>query len=189
MRIQQIDAPKHQRSSSLSGLANAYPYRLLRITFVVLGGFGLFSLGFAAGRLTAGPQTEVISPADGRQASTEISYPILDAPGSDIPDLPRFPGATRVEYRQVVAGDLLETEIEYVMTEELEDVYSYYRRLFSDEGWSVADLGVHQGEWTFFIIKGEREAVVELESRESLTEVEIEVTEPTMSQSPTAPSP
>ncbi len=108
----------------------------------------------------------------------DFTVPEQDVPGDSIPGLPRFPGMRRVEYRQVVVGDLLETEVEYVMEGTLEPVHDFYRQVFDSEGWRVVDLHIFQGEWTFYVIQGGREALVELESRGPLVEVEIELTEP-----------
>jgi len=50
----------------------------------------------------------------------------------------------------------------------------------------VADLQIFQGEWTFFVIQNGREALVELESRGPLVEVEIELNEPLPNESAAA---
>lgn len=110
--------------------------------------------------------------------SEVADMPLRDVTGADVEGLPRYPGAVRVEYRNVIVGEWEETEVEYVVATDLEAVHSFYRRIFDEEGWTVADLGIYQGEWTFFVVSGEREAIVELEVRQSLVEVEIEVTEP-----------
>lgn len=142
----------------------------------------LFLMGFLTGRFAMRAQLAV----EGEGPATppplrlpeEAEMPINDVTGADVDGLPRFPGAVRVEYRHVMIGDLIETEVEYVAAAELDAVHDYYRRLFDEEGWTVADLGIYQGEWTFFIVSGEREAIVELEARQSLVEVEIEMSEP-----------
>ena len=104
--------------------------------------------------------------------------PSSDVPGADVPGLPRYPGSNRVEYRQNLAGDFQETEVEYVVADEISVVHDFYRDVFDQEGWRVADLGVYQGEWTFFVIKDGREALMEIESRGTLIEIEIEINEP-----------
>jgi len=104
--------------------------------------------------------------------------PAMDVPGEDIADLPRYPGAVRVEYRQSTAEQLLLTEVEYVVAAPLDTVRDFYRDLFYVQGWSVADLGFYQGEWTFFVIMDEREAHIEVEARGELVEVELELSEP-----------
>lgn len=153
------------------------------VVALVCAGLLLLAMGFAVGRMTATPDRVVESGSGGASPvvaapTADMSVPALDMPGKDVPGLPRFPGSTRVEYRQVSSGDLLETEVEYVMTGDLEPVHDFYRDVFDNEGWVVADLGIYQGEWTFFVINGEREALVEIEARGPLVEVEIEVTEP-----------
>ena len=149
---------------------------------LIAAGILLLIAGIIIGRLSSTSSQQ--EPADNPTAinavvpTADLSVPVLDVPGDNIPGLPPFPGMRRVEYRQVIIGDLLETEVEYVIEGPLEPIHDYYRQLFDDEGWKVADLHIFQGEWTFFIIQGEREALVELESRGPLVEVEIELTEP-----------
>lgn len=150
---------------------------------LLLASLLLLAVGFAFGRLSSDSQTPGVQ-ADSTLVSptpiptADFSLPTIDVPGDDIADLPRFDGSRRVEYRQVVFEGLLETEAEYVMLSDLESVHDFYRDVFDRLGWVVADLGVHQGEWTFLVIQGAREALVEIESRGPLIEVEIELTEP-----------
>lgn len=152
------------------------------LALLVLGPV-LFLAGFALGRALTTQEMAASAEAD-RQAVEAVelpdpeTMPTRDVTGFDIADLPRYPGAVRVEYRHVTLGELVETEVEYVVAAELSDVHDFYRRVFDDEGWIVADLGIYQGEWTFFVVSGEREAIVELEARQSLVEIEIELTEP-----------
>jgi hypothetical protein len=139
--------------------------------------------GFTVGRVSASegqqPGCEHSFPAvPDVQASTASVVPKLDVPGEDIADLPRYPGSTRVEYRQTTEEYLVSTEVEYVMAAEVGAVHDFYREVFHAEEWTVADLGFYQGEWTFFVIIADREAVVEIEARGPLVEVEIEITEP-----------
>lgn len=151
--------------------------KMTTIVALLVIGCLLLVMGFIAGRLTVEPSRPV-APSSLAVQTVDSELPAFDVPGEDIPGLPPFPGAMRVEYRQVILGDLLETEAEYVMTGNVEPVHDFYRDVFDAEGWNVADLGIHQGEWTFFVINGAREALVELEARGSLVEVEIEHTEP-----------
>lgn len=146
----------------------------------------LLLIGVVIGRQTAGNQPvanrSTAAPSITTAPIADMAAPEFDVPGEDIPGLPRFPGMTRVEYRQVILGELLETEVEYVMEGTLEPIHDFYRQVFEDEGWSVGDLHIFQGEWTFFVIQDDREALVELESRGPLVEVEIELTEPVPTQ-------
>jgi hypothetical protein len=152
---------------------------LLALVVVV---FLLLALGFVLGRFSVdstqlAPSIVPTTPPN-PVATAELILPEMDVPGTDVPGLPRYPNARRVESRQVIVGDLLETEVEYVLSGELEAVHDFYRDVFDAEGWTVADLGIYEGEWTFFVIDGDREARVELEARGSLVEIEIELSEP-----------
>lgn len=148
---------------------------------IIAAGIIMLAIGFAAGnawterRLTAErPATPIILTVPTEDIATRTS----EVPGSDVPGLPRYPGAERVEYRQALDGDLIETEVEYVVGAELAVVHDFYRTVFEEEAWMVADMGVYQGEWTFFVVKNGREALVEIESRGPLIEIEIEIDEP-----------
>lgn len=156
--------------------------KLSTIALIILAASLLLIMGIVIGRLILPAQTasatRVVGPAITAIPTADLSVPDLDVPGEDITGLPPYPGMRRVEYRQVMLGDLLETEVEYVMEGELEPIHNYFRQVFEEHGWDVADLHIFQGEWTFFVIKGDREALVELESRGPLIELEIELTEP-----------
>jgi hypothetical protein len=142
----------------------------------------LFAAGFAVGRIfttrelaVRAPVTQAVVPSTLPEGA---KLPTIDVTGADIEGLPRYPGSVRVEYQRLIVGDFLETEVEYVLPGELDSVHEFYRQVFADEGWVVADIGIYQGEWTFFVVSGEREARVELEARQSLIEIEIELSEP-----------
>lgn len=156
--------------------------KLTSIALLLAAAGMLLLAGFAIGRMTVSrqpaQQEPAIAPALTIVPTADLTVPTFDVPGEDVPGLPRFPGMMRVEYRQVIVGELLETEVEYVVEGALEPVHDHFRRVFDEEGWSVADLQVFQGERTFFVVKDDREALVELESRGPLVEVEIELTEP-----------
>jgi hypothetical protein len=143
----------------------------------------LLLLGFATGWAVVGCQAAGAgmsdpSPTPIRAPTQSWSLPRRDVPGTDISSLPRYANSTRVEYRRAVEGEFIVTEVEYVTQDGLEAVHSFYRDVFRAKHWSVADLGFSQGEWTFFLISGAREAVVEIESRGPVVEVEIELSEP-----------
>jgi hypothetical protein len=86
-----------------------------------------------------------------------------------------------------VQDNLVVREVEYVTTAPFSEVHEFYRTHFHNQGWSVADFNFSHGEWTFFVIDGAREAIVEIESRGPLVEIEIELSEP--SQGPSAVTP
>lgn len=158
---------------------------------LVLGASFLFLAGVAVGRVTVTSQLVEQAQASDTPVMTTASaagMPETDIPGADVAGLPRYPGATRVEYRQTSQDGFLLTEVEYVVAAELDEVHTYYRRIFPEE-WSVADLGFYQGEWTFFVVSGNREALVEIEARGPLIEIEIELSEPQLNDGSTTVAP
>ncbi len=148
--------------------------------------------GLALGRLLADSRM----PTVGNWGRTSVAVPTTisftsrsDVTGADISTIPRYPGSVRVEYRRSVDQRLLNTEVEYVVAADLAPVHDFYREIFRAHRWLVADLGFSQGEWTFFLVEAEREAVIEIESRGELVEVEIELSEPHTEQVRATPRP
>ena len=109
--------------------------------------------------------------------------------GIELPDLPRYPGSTRAEFRRTVYGDVVVTEIEYVATVEPPELREFYRRVFEDQEWAVVDAGITAGEWVFVVMSGEREAVLEIELRGPPVNYEIKLTEPYQDATPAPTTP
>jgi hypothetical protein len=140
-------------------------------------GFGWFLSGRQIANLEEGPGSP--SAISNTTTKPDASLPKVDVPGEDFSDLPRYPGSVRVKYeRRVSKAGLILFDTEYVASARLADVREFYRGVFRTEGWTVAGLDVSEGEWDFLVIKGEKEAVIEIEIREGLVEIEIEVSEP-----------
>ena len=175
-----IGQPRRAPAARLSNKEGAATVRAQLILGFIVAGAILLATGFVAGKTWTERRAPepAAAPPTLSAAATTVNLATIDVPGADVPGLPRYPGATRVEYRQVLDRDLVETEVEYVVADDLEVVHDYYRNVFEEKGWKVADLGVYQGEWTFFVIQDRREALMELESRGPLIEIEIEITEP-----------
>lgn len=104
--------------------------------------------------------------------------PVADISGADVAGLPRYDGSTRSEYRRMPYGDLAITEVEYVSDAGVGAIRSHYRDSFDREGWTVKAIGFVRGEWTYTIDNGNRAATVEIQRIGSVTEVEIELSEP-----------
>lgn len=101
-----------------------------------------------------------------------------DVPGRDLAGLPRYPGSTRAGYRHERLEGFAKTQAEYVMEADPDEIRTFYRRSFASEGWVVADLGFSPEEWCFFVVKGKREALVEIHALREPVVVEIELTGP-----------
>lgn len=150
---------------------------------LALAGFGLgwFLSGRQVDSLGEGPGSARVATTTVPRPSTgppRADMPRADVPGEDFPDLTRYPGSRRVEYERRASAGLVLVDTEYVAPAKLDDVRGFYRDVFRSEGWAVAGLDASEGEWDFFVTKGEREAVIEIESRGELVEIETEVSEP-----------
>jgi hypothetical protein len=140
-------------------------------------GFGWFFSGQQISNLEEGQSSP--SAISHTTAKPDATLPKADVPGEDFSDLPRYPGSVRTKYeRHVSTAGLVLVDTEYVASARLGDVRQFYRGVFRSEGWTVASLDVTEGEWDFLVTKGDREAVIEIETRRGLVETEIEVSEP-----------
>lgn len=102
--------------------------------------------------------------------------------GERIEGLPRFPSSIRTDYEQSVEDGLLFTETKFLADARTQDVRDFYREAFDAGGWTVADTEYSGEDWGYFVLSGEREALVEIEPREGpgeeFVEIEFELSEP-----------
>jgi hypothetical protein len=113
-----------------------------------------------------------------RDAKPAASLPSEDAPGRDVPDLPRYPGSVRVECERKVMDALVLTRARYLSHEKIDTVRGFYRGVFRSEGWKVANAEFSDDEWTFLVVKGEREAEIEVRPHDTGSETEMWLSAP-----------
>ncbi len=118
---------------------------------------------------------EGTSPRDAKPAA---SLPSEDTPGRDVPDLPRYPDSVRVEYERRELGALVLTRATYLSHEKLDTVRGFYRGVFRSEGWKVANAEFSDDEWTFLVVKGEREAEIEVRPHDTGSETDMRLSAP-----------
>ena len=150
----------------------------------------LILAGCLAGCASGPQRAETVTEADStREAASEqvasrsseptVRVPSEDAPGREIPGLPRYPGSVRVEYERGQRGSLEMVRARYLTRDGLDAVRGYYRGVFRAEAWEVANAEFYEDEWTFLAVHGEREADIEIEAHQGgVTEVDIELSEP-----------
>jgi hypothetical protein len=119
--------------------------------------------------------SERTSPRDAKPA---VPLPSEDVPGKDVSDLPRYPDSVRVEYEHKAMDALVLTRIRYLSHEKLDAVRGFYRGIFRSEGWKVANADFSDGEWTFLVVKGEREADIEISFHETGVETTMRLSAP-----------
>jgi hypothetical protein len=108
-----------------------------------------------------------------------------DVRGSDLADLPRFPGSVRTDYVRQRQGSAQVTAIVYASADaELDDVRAFYRRIFRERAWELIELDFSSGEWIFLVERKGRVALVEIEDHGRRVIVEIELERPIAARTP-----
>jgi hypothetical protein len=101
-----------------------------------------------------------------------------DVPGKDVPDLPRYPRSVRVEYERKEQDRLVFTTVRYLSHAKLDVIRGFYRGVFRSKNWTVANAEFSEGEWTFLVVHGDREAQVRIEPHSrGVTRVDIVLSE------------
>jgi hypothetical protein len=115
----------------------------------------------------------------------KTSLPAEDVPGRDVPELPRYPNSVRVEYERNEQDLLVFTRVRYLSHARVEVIRGFYRGVFRAEGWKVANVEFSEGEWTFLVVHGEREATIEIEPHgREVTRMDIVLSEPLPKKEP-----
>lgn len=136
-------------------------------------------IGFIAGGGTQGNAEGESSPTPVAAASrTPSSLPAADVPGEDIARLPRYPGSVRTEFGIDEDDAWRTTSVELLADATLDEVRAFYQNVMVDEGWQRADISFSGGEWTYVLVDGRLEAVIELEELDGLVEIDLQLGEP-----------
>ena len=106
------------------------------------------------------------------------SIPAEDARGEPVPGLPRQPGSVRVGYSEREAGGLILVRAAYLTREGPDAVRRFYRGVFREEEWQVANVEYSDDGWHFLVLRGVREAGVEVLPRGGGSEVKVELSGP-----------
>ena len=162
----------------------------LLILVVLVGGV---VLGSAVSALMAPPQAVPASVASQSPASpSTVAPPREDVAGDDVARLPRFPGSVRTEYDVNRDGRFRLIAVEYFADDRLDNVRAFYQDMIELHGWQRADITYAGGEWTYLLVDGSTNALVELEVTRGLIEIDIQVSDPTSDrgeESTPAPAP
>lgn len=134
--------------------------------------------GETAANREAGYEDLAVSP----EVSSPAELPRTDVPGQDLALFPRHPNSVRTKHERVLDDGLVVTEIKYMTSAPTDEVREFYRGALQPGTWTVADVEFSKGDWSFFLLSGDREAVVEIEpqngAEEGLVEIEFELSEP-----------
>jgi hypothetical protein len=143
--------------------------------------------------LARGLSTEATPRASATSSATPLpsavaDLPDADVPGEDLARLPRYPGSVRTEYDVSSDAGFALTMTEYLADATIDEVRTYYRGVMLEHGWQRADIGYAAGEWTYVLVDGAVEALVEIELSRGFVEIDLQVSEPIPSPEP-SPSP
>ena len=167
----------------------------LVIIVVLIGGVVLGSVVTAV----ATPSPTLAPTPSARVSPDSSGLPTADVPGDDLERLPRYPGSVRTEYEISVDDRFRLVATEYLADASLDDVRAFYQGVIEDHGWQRADINYSGDEWTYVLVDGITEALVEIEVTRGFVEVDLQIStaiaspspEPTPSPTtaPTAPPP
>jgi hypothetical protein len=111
--------------------------------------------------------------------------PAEDVTGKDIPDLPRYPGSVRVEYKRKAQDLLAFTQVRYLSHARVDVIRGFYRGFFRSKNWTMANAEFSEDEWAFLVVHGEREAQVRIEPHtQGITRVDVVLSEPLPEKKP-----
>jgi hypothetical protein len=103
------------------------------------------------------------------------TLPVADIPGEDLASLPRYPGSVRSGFEVIDDGRFRLTATEFVAIAELADVRVFYQTVIVEHGWERVDINYDGGEWSYILIRGADEALIEIEERGGLVEIDLQL--------------
>lgn len=170
--------------SSVSSINLSRASLALLVAAVLLGGFLLGStLPELTDRTRATPSPTAVAASPGATAR-----PTADVAGEDLARLPRYPGSVRSEFAITVDERYRLTAVEFLADESLDAVRAFYQGVIAQHGWQRADIGYSAGEWTYVLVDGSTEALIEIEVTGGLVEIDLQVSEP-IEKPPAEPTP
>ena len=179
----------------MSGIRLSRVALALLIIVALIGGVVLGSVVTAVA--TPSP---TLSPTPSMSLAPDASgLPAADVAGDDLERLPRYPGSVRSEYEISVDDRFRLVATEYLADASMDDVRAFYQGVIEDHGWQRADINYSGDEWTYVLVDGSTEALIEIEVTRGFVEIDLQIStvlatptpEPTPSPTtaPTAPPP
>lgn len=149
----------------------------LLIVVVMIGGV---LLGSAVTAMVAPTATPMPTPAP-LVTPSDAGIPVADVAGEDLARLPRYPGSVRTEYEVSVDARYRLTAVEYFADATIDEVRLFYQGVIEEHGWERADIQYSGGEWTYVLVDGSVEALVEIEVTRGHVEIDLQISAPVAS--------
>ena len=163
------------------------PARLSRATLALLIGAVLIGGAMLGSVVTSAFSRGEPSPSAMPTSSVAPSagaLPRTDVDGDDFERLPRYPGSIRTEFAVTTDDRFRLTAVEYFADADLDDVRHFYQDVIAEQEWQRADINYAAGEWTYLIVDGNTEALVEIEVSGGFVEIDLQVSSPIASATP-----
>lgn len=148
---------------------------------VLVGGVALGRAVTALNPITSPTSSAMPSPTS---SGSVIGLPDSDVAGEDIRRLPRYPGSVRTEYEVSIDDRYRLTITEFMVDAELEEGRLFYESVIEEHGWERADINYFGGSWTYVLVDGRTEALIELEVTGGYTEIDLQVGTPIATPEP-----
>jgi hypothetical protein len=146
----------------------------LLIIVVMVGGV---LLGSAVTAMVAPTPTPMPTPTPAVTPS-DSAHPASDVTGDDLERLPRYPGSVRTEYEVSIDDRYRLIAVEYFADATVDEVRLFYQGVIEEHGWERADIQYAGGEWTYVLVDGSVEALVEIEVTRGLVEIDLQLSAP-----------
>ena len=146
----------------------------LLIIVVMVGGV---LLGSAVTAMVAPTPTPMPTPTPAVTPS-DSALPASDVTGDDLERLPRYPGSVRTEYEVSIDDRYRLIAVEYFADATVDEVRLFYQGVIEEHGWERADIQYAGGEWTYVLVDGSVEALVEIEVTRGLVEIDLQLSAP-----------
>ena len=162
---------------------------LARVGVVVFLAAALLS-GISLGRIVGARDVAhepVASTPPVEPVATDAPMPDAEVAGEDFASLPRYPGSVRTAYEVFEDGRFRLTAAEYVTSGSLRDARVFYQAVIVDHGWERVDISYDGGEWAYVLLRGADEALIELEERAGLVEIDLQLSTPITGGAPALP--
>lgn len=169
-------------------LANL-PRANLAILVAAVLACGVILGGVAASLPLSEPSPTPAATSSTPSATPSSSMAVDDVAGQDFDRLPRYPESVRSGYDIVREDRFRLTAAEYQADATVEDVRTFYQGVIVEHGWERADINFDNGEWSYVLVDGPLEALIEIEEFGGLVEIDLQISEPIAAPTPAEPDP
>ena len=165
------------------------PRASLAILVVAVSVCGVVVGAIAASRGIGAPSSSPVAVSTTPSPTPAASMALTDVVGEDLARLPRYPDSVRSGFEIVREDHFRLTATEYHADATVDDVRTFYQGVIVEHGWDRADINFERGEWTYVLVDGAIEALIEIEALGDGVEIDLQISEPIATPAPAKPDP